>query len=96
MDAARLGGIIFPEAGIVGAIGNDKSFAVFRYPSCWALSNFDAQAAKSFLLATRCDGVVEFVGGFIEDQERPEIGLNEALHVFKDGAQDGVEVEAGG
>ena len=73
---------------------NDQRFAVLNHPAGHALAHLDAQAAQRRLLSSGGDGVVEFLGGVIEHQQRPLLGLDEALHMFKDGAQDGIQFKA--
>jgi hypothetical protein len=66
------------------------------YPAGHALAHFDAQAAQRLLLSAGGDGVVELLGVFVEHQQRPQLGFDGALHVFKNGAQNGIQIEARG
>ena len=69
---------------------------MFRDPAGHAFANFHAEIAKSVLLVTRSDGVVEFLTGLVEHQQRPHVSLDEAFHLLENCAQNRVEVEARG
>ena len=65
-------------------------------PAGHAFAHLDAQAAECCLLAAGGDGVVELLRLFVEHQQRPQLRLDEPLHVLEDGAQNRIEVKAGG
>ena len=64
------------------------------HPPSNALAYFDAQIAERFLLASCCEGVVQFLSPFVQHEQGPELGTDGVLHVIKDGAQDSVTVQA--
>ena len=90
------GGKLIFDARIVLGFRNDERLAVLGHPAGHALADFDAQVAEHGLLAAGGNGVVEFLGRFVEHQQGPQLGFDDALHVLEDGAQNGVEIEARG
>ena len=59
-----------------------------------AFAEFDAEVAERFFLTTRGDRVIEFLAFFVEHQQGPQLGIDRALHVIEDGAQDRIQIEA--
>jgi len=52
-------------------------------PAGGPFAELDAKAAKSFLLAARRERVVKLAGRSVKNKEGPEVGLDDALHVFE-------------
>ena len=64
------------------------------HPAGHAFADLDAQVAESRFFAAGGNRVVEFLGLLVEHEQRPQFGVDDPLHVFEDGAQDGIKIEA--
>jgi len=93
-DALGLGVCIIAQAGIVNRFGNDERFAVLHDPPGDTLAHFHAQSGECILFAARGNGVVELLRGFVEHQQGPQLRFHDSLHLLKNCAENGVEVEA--
>ena len=82
------------DSWIVVRLGNQQGFSVLHYPAGHALADLDAQIAQPGFFPARGNRVVQFLRGFVQHQQRPQVGFNEALHVLDDGAQNRIQVEA--
>ena len=81
---------------IVIGFGDKQRLAVLHHPAGDALAHLHAHAAQRGLVGARDNRVVELLLLFVQHQQRPQLGVDEALHVLNNGAQDRVQVEARG
>jgi hypothetical protein len=57
---------------------------------------FTRRSRRRSLFSARGNRVVELLARFVQHQQRPQVGLDESLHVLHDGAQNRIQVEARG
>ncbi len=81
---------------IVLGLGNNQRLAMLRHPAGHAFAHLHAQTVERRLFPARGNRVVELLLGLVQHQQRPQLRLDDPLHVFEDGAQNGVQVEARG
>ena len=69
---------------------------MLKHPSGQTLAHFHPQAPQSLLLIAPGNGVIEFLAEFVEHEQRPQLRFHHPLHVFQDGVQNCVQIEARG
>ena len=94
-NGRAVGGERVMEAGIVFGFGDNEGFGVFGDPPGNAFADADAEIAEFIFTVAGGDCVVELSARFVHHQQGPHVGGDEAFHLLEDGAEDGIEIEAG-
>jgi len=84
------------ESWIVRCFGNNQGFAVLHDPAGDAFADFDEQIPQRILLAPGSNGIVQLLRLLVEHQQGPQLRAHGVLHVFEDGAQNRIQIEARG
>ena len=81
------------EARILAGVGNDHYFTGLRHPSGNSLPQLDADIFERRAGLTRSNLEIQFLLGFVHQQQRPGIGVQKLFDLLHDGAEDLVQLE---
>src|SRR6266850_7853110 len=96
-DRLRLGFCFFvdlpEESRVLRRVRHDDGLAVLRYPPGYSLPHLDAHVFQRLRGLAYRQFEVQFLRGFVEQQQRPVVRPQELVNLFHDGAENLIELQ---